>query len=171
MVKSDYVAYHNVEKMGEYRRGRGEFVFFSKKHRKFLENIAGSHVWVITGERDTARQMVYRLAAVFVASGLQQYEDGWQVTGVHGVRFATPILLNARPWFDVLYREQNNFSFGVSRIRSEDVIAELSNLQRKTRMEVRSKAGAKTQRPSPKLQAVLMASDLYPQGKVRAKRK
>ena len=47
--------------------------------------------------------------------------------------------------------EQNNFSFGLSRIKSEEVIAALSKLRPKTRMEVRSKARAKTQLPSPKL--------------------
>jgi hypothetical protein len=129
MVKSDYVAYHNVDKMGEYRRGRGGFAFFSRKHPKFLESTAGSHVWVITGARNAAGMMVYRLAVVFVVNGLKPHEDGWQVTGVHGFRFPAPVPLNARPWFEVLYREQNNFSFGVSRIRNDEVIAALDELR------------------------------------------
>ncbi|HOB99512.1 MAG TPA: ASCH domain-containing protein [Verrucomicrobiota bacterium] len=128
---NNYVAYHSTEVMGyEYGRakGKGGFAFLSRKSRTYLEKAIGSDVWVLTGTRNKARKMIYRLAAVYQPDAVKEYGDAFQIVGKRGRIFKPPVALNDQPWFQVLLREQNRFSFGFSRIQSEVVIAALNAL-------------------------------------------
>ena len=127
---NNFVAYHSTEVMGyEYRLGKGDLVFLSKKTRTYLEKSIGCDVWVVTGTRDASRKMVYRLAAVYQPDRVEKYQDRFQVCGKRGHQFKPPVVLNGLAWFDVLLREQNRFSFGFSRIQSPAIVAALNRLR------------------------------------------
>jgi hypothetical protein len=128
---NNYVAYHSTEVMGyEYGQGKrtGEFGFLSRKSRTYLDKAIGCDVWVVTGTRDKARRMIYRLAAVYQPDAVREHGDRFRVVGKRGRIFKPPVVLNDLPWFQTLLREQNRFSFGFSRIQSEVVIAALRGL-------------------------------------------
>ena len=129
MASTEYVAYHSVEVMGrDYKTTGKSFSFWSGKTKTYLEKSIGSNVWVITGKRDGKKVMIYRLAAVYTPDAVSEDGDGYLITGSHGHVFTRPLELNALPWFVVLLKEQNRFSFGFSRIQSAEVIAELNAL-------------------------------------------
>jgi hypothetical protein len=128
--RGDFVAYHSTELMGHsYRSRRGEMRFLSKKPRAFLEKSIGCNVWVITGTRETGRNMIYRLAAVHIGTQVKDSDGVRVVVGKGGRVITPPVELNGRPWFNKLYREQNQFSFGFNGIRSAEVVAALHRLR------------------------------------------
>jgi hypothetical protein len=128
-MADDFVAYHSTRVMGRaYRPVTGEFAFFSRKSHSFLQKVIGGEVWAITGTQGASRRVSYHLAAVFTADDVLERGDACSVTGSGGHIFRPAILLNALPWFEVLVREQNNFSFGLSRIRDPGVREALHGL-------------------------------------------
>jgi hypothetical protein len=131
---ADYVAYHSVRKMGrDFTPGKGPYVFLSGKSRTFLEKVIGREVWVVTGTPGPDGKTIFRLAAVYTPDEVTQGSDVFLVKGTRGHGFKPPIELNDLPWFESLYREQHNFSYGMSRIRDENVIQALYALLPKKR--------------------------------------
>jgi hypothetical protein len=131
-VRNNYVAYHSADVMGyEYSPRNGRFRFISRKHRSYLEKAIGCEVWVVTGMRDQKRTMIYRLAAVYAPDAVKVCRDEFHIVGRHGHVFKPPVPLNDLPWFQLLFREQNRFSFGFNRIRSDAVIGALSRLRQR----------------------------------------
>jgi len=123
---SDFIGYHSVERMGRDYQPTEQFHFFSSKPESFLRSAIGSRVWVIVGTREGARTS-YRLAGMFTPSEVQPESDGYGILGT-GTPFRPAFDVTASPWFAELLREQNNFSFGFSRIRGESIVAELQRL-------------------------------------------
>lgn len=124
---SDFVAYHNTEKMGREFKPTRRFHFFSRKPEVFLRKALGNRVWTITGSRADSGRMLYRLAGVFTASDIRPELDGFSISG-DGTPFRPPIDVTAQSWFSELLREQNKFSFGFSRIRDENIVKGLESL-------------------------------------------
>lgn len=125
-ASADFVAYHSTDLMGyEYGPSKGPFQFGSRKSPTFLEKSIGSNVWAITGTRDEKGKLIYSLAAVYTPDQVKANKSYNLIRGKHGHIFKKPILLNGRPWFQALLREQNRFSFGFNRIRSQRAVAGL----------------------------------------------
>src|SRR4030095_12007623 len=110
-------------------RSTGTYQFFSRKRRTYLEKAIGSDVWVMAGTRDANGKLIYRLAAVYIPDEVRDYGDGFVILGKRGHSFENPVELNGLPWFSTLFREQNRFSFGFSRIQAADVVAALHVLR------------------------------------------
>ena len=123
---TDFIAYHNIDKMGGDFKPSRRFDFFSRKPETLLRSAIGNRVWTITGKRRKG-QMVYRLAGVFTPSEVQWEEDLFRISG-DGKPFNPPIDLSDLPWFVELFREQRNFSLGFNRIRAESIIEGLETL-------------------------------------------
>jgi len=122
---SDYIAYHSAKVMEhEYIAPKdGHFYWWSGKSEAFLRSAIGCRAWAITSRLD-GRRTVYSLAGVFTPSELRPENGGFAILG-DGTLFQPPFDVTALPWFSDLRREQTNFSFGFSRIRSESIITEL----------------------------------------------
>jgi hypothetical protein len=69
----------------------------------------------------------YRLAGVYSPDRVNDEEGDWLVQG-RGVRAAAEVDVTDLPWFAALFREQNQFSFGMNRIRNPEVIEALTGL-------------------------------------------
>lgn len=124
-----FVAYHSTEKMGHEFAPTQNFHFFSRKPENFLRSAIGARVWTITGTPDDAGHMVFRLAGVFTPSDVRQDGDGFGIVG-DGTPFRPAMDISSQEWFAELLSEQNNFSFGFNRIRSENVVAALERARR-----------------------------------------
>ena len=118
---SDFVAYHNTEKMGYEFEPTRRFHFFSRKPEVFLRKALRNRVWTVTGSRAHSGRMLYRLAGVFTALDVRPESDGFSIKG-DGMPFRPPIDITAESWFSELLREQNKFSFGFNRIRGENIV-------------------------------------------------
>lgn len=114
-----YVAYHSAAIMGRQYQGGRDFAFFSRKREKLLQRSIGQEVWVIASADE--RPMRYFLNGVYTPRAIEAQGDGWCIVG-EGVPFDPPIEVSERHWFRALLTEQNNFSYGFNRIRSQVVI-------------------------------------------------
>ena len=124
---SDFVAYHSHDVMG-YDYTPGDWAFYSNKPLTFLQSAIGGRVWVITGRRDDGRHMVYRLAGAYTPSEIHSEMDRHIVFGERGIPITPPVEIGAHSWFARLLDEQNNFSYGFSRIRDESIVTELQRV-------------------------------------------
>ncbi|MGH8259581.1 MAG: HNH endonuclease [Steroidobacteraceae bacterium] len=115
-----YVAYHSAVIMGGPYGGGTDFVFLSRKPEKQLHRSIGQEVWVIASEGQ--RPVRYFLAGVYTPHKIETKRDGSRILG-EGIPFEPPIDVTDLPWFRALRKEQNNFSYGFNRIRSQDVIS------------------------------------------------
>lgn len=123
-VREHYVAYHSASRMGRQYKARGaRFGFSSWKPEAQLRKAIGQSVWVITS--DGQRPSRYFLAGFYTPNTIEAAGDGWEVWG-RGTRCEPHIDVTRVAWFNVLRKEQNNFSFGFNRIRSPEVINALS---------------------------------------------
>lgn len=122
---SDFVAYHSVEKWGDYQPGE-KLNFYSGKSESFLRSSIGCPVWVVVGTR-SSRGMSYQLAGRYVPAKIRARSHGHGVIG-SGVSFQPPVELSKLKWFSRLFREQSNFSFGFNKIHDTVVLAELQKL-------------------------------------------
>jgi hypothetical protein len=117
--KSGASSYHSASLMGHAYQGSTDFGFFSRKSKSYLQRSFGQTVWVIASRG--GRPLRYFLEGVYTPTGVAPDGDGWQISG-KGIPFRSPNDVTGLSWFEALYREQNNFSFGLNRIRSVDVI-------------------------------------------------
>lgn len=118
-----YIAYHSVELMGHEYEPTEQFHFFSRKPQSVLRRALGNRVWVVVGRRDGSAT-TFSLAGVFTPSEVRAESDGFGIVGP-GTPVRPSIDVTARPWFQALLQEQRNFSFGLNRIRSKEIVAEL----------------------------------------------
>lgn len=127
---NDFIAYHSAEKMGyEYEHRPGKtFSFLSNKPRKLLEGAIGHRVWVITSSRGPDRRMIYRLAGFYMPSEVVDDEGCYVIRGERGIHLAEPVEVSFLPWFLRLFKEQNRFSYGFSRIRDGRIVDELQRV-------------------------------------------
>ena len=126
-----FVAYHSTDAMGHELEHGSEFRFYSSKPRAFLEQAIGERVWVITGTRDDAGSMIYRLAEVYTPLEISVADTGgfaFSVVGHEGRAIQPAIILNHFEWFRNLRRSLANFSLGFSEIRQPEVISGLTEL-------------------------------------------
>lgn len=134
-VTHDYVAFHSSQVMGyDYRTPKDDFHFTSRKPERYLRGAIGCRAWVIASTRVGSRTS-YRLAGMFSPSTIARENGKFGIWG-QGVPLDPPLEVTTLPWFEELRREQNNFSFGFSRIRSANVIAELQRLLRSDASDV-----------------------------------
>ncbi len=122
---SDFIAYHSEKVMGhKYSHPKdGRFYWWSGKPESFLRTGIGGRVWAISSRLVGGRN-VYSLAGIFTPSDVQPKSGGYDIIG-DGRLFRPSVDVTKLPWFLDLRREQNNFSYGFSRIRSESIITEL----------------------------------------------
>jgi hypothetical protein len=83
---------------------------------KSTSNVAGSRIWLITGEGQPRK---YFLVLWFLADVVESGEDeGFKtrVAGEHGQRFDPMIPLDDEEWFLEFKRTRANFSLGFSPI-------------------------------------------------------
>lgn len=102
------------------------FHFFSRKAESFLHRAVGCRVWVFVSAHDGPRR-IYRLAGMFKPSIIRAENEGFGIIG-SGTPFRPQFEVTALPWFTELRQEQNKFSYGFNRIRSESIVAELQRL-------------------------------------------
>lgn len=128
---SDYIAYHNSEKMGhEYGHNEGEpWAFSTNKTKNFLNNAIGQRLWVITGSRGVGKTRAYGLAGVYTPSEVVRgnVHFKFQIRGNRGTAFEPRIDVMTLPWFRKLVRE-HRLSFGVSRVKDKRIIAGLESI-------------------------------------------
>ena len=126
-----YVAYHSTPYTETAFRPIGKaYGFYSRKHKNQLLEVIGNKVWMFSGTREN-KQMVYRLHGFYIASEVSETEEderfSYLVSG-RGQLLKKPLPVSGLDWFQELYDEQNNFSFGMNRIKSSTVVAELEKL-------------------------------------------
>lgn len=124
---TDYVQYHNSEKMGvsclEFSPD-GDFGIATNK--RVSEKIIGSRIWLIGGI-DKPRK--YYLCYNFIVDDIVEIDDdfGFEVCGEQGQFFQPPIFLNDFPWFKDFLKSQASFSLGLQRI-DERFVRELEKI-------------------------------------------
>jgi hypothetical protein len=121
-----YVAYHSVEIMGSDYSPSTDFGFYTRKPEKFVRGAIGSTAWVIVGKR-VSGQMQYQLAGAYTPTDVKDEDGTWVITGP-GTPLRPLMDVTSLPWFSVLKRDQNNFSFGFNRINNQDVINALMSI-------------------------------------------
>jgi len=127
-----FVAYHSGPYMkDELKPTNDNFGFYSRKRKSQLLRIIGNNVWMISGTRDRDKRMIYRLHGFYIASRVSQAQDSRFLHLVSGTEvhvLKLPVTLNDFVWFWDLYKEQNNFSLGMNKIRDGKVVAQLEKL-------------------------------------------
>ncbi len=122
-----FVAYHKFKEWGNYDTTSKVFAHYSGKSLKHLEKTIGQRVWVIGGKL-IDRKMQYNLLSCFSPRTVEEDQDiGYNVEG-EGIGLDFPNNLLNYPWFLQLKEEQQNFSFGLNEIKSQEVIDGLLNL-------------------------------------------
>ncbi len=115
-----FVAYHIAADRGRLDwSGRARTGFETSKGTA-AQNSLRQWVWVIPGEGPKRHRQHVLLGAYRPSVSVGQMKDGKQIFKVEGPirkRFPQPIVLNGQPWFELLYRSQNNFSFGFNEIK------------------------------------------------------
>lgn len=124
---NDYIAYHSSELMGYEYWPSENISFYSRKAESFLKRAIGCRTWIVASTRQHGR-LNYRLAGMFLPSGIRPWEDGgFSIIGA-GTPFRPPFEISTLPWLKELLIEQNKFSYGFNRIRSEATVSELLRL-------------------------------------------
>jgi hypothetical protein len=119
-----FVQYHNPDSMGPFQRRGGRRCGI--RTNKPVKQLRGDFVWLITGE-GTPR--MYSLCEAFVVEHIDEKPGplGNEAKG-HGLAFKRPILIDKKPWFELLRRRTGNFGFGLQRIKDQEVIRGLMEL-------------------------------------------
>lgn len=131
ILSENFVVYQSTDRFGSEYKATTPYRWFSRKGRKFLESSIGGNVWMITGTRDSTKRMIYQLVGRFTPSEILEEETDPGTRIIHGelgISLEEPLTLNGVGWFEDLLEEQNNFSLGFNRIRSNQIIAELQAL-------------------------------------------
>lgn len=119
-----FVAYHNVNKMGCDFEVVDEFCFFSNKATNFLLQTVGARVWIISGLQN-GKKKSYHLEGVFIPDQVIESEDNnfsHAISGAIGVVFNPGINLNDLKWFPDFLKSQSNFSIGIASINHKDAL-------------------------------------------------
>ncbi|HEY5297113.1 MAG TPA: HNH endonuclease [Verrucomicrobiae bacterium] len=123
---SDYIAYHSVEKWGEYSPDEN-LNFYSGKSEAFLRKSIGCNVWVIVG-KPAQKRTVYFLAGKYTSEKIRPRPiGGFDVIGL-GKSFLPMIELSKLKWFSRLKAEQGNFSHGFNQIHDAQALKKLSEI-------------------------------------------
>lgn len=121
-----YVAYHSIEKWGDYAPSK-KLNFYSGKSESYLSNSIGANVWVIVGTREKNRTN-FRLVGKYSPTQIRSEKGGgFRIIG-SGEPFFPQIELRNFGWFSRLFREQRNFSRGFCQIGDEKVLKSLEKL-------------------------------------------
>jgi len=128
---SHYIAYHSTERMGYEYKPKGEFSHYSGKPLSFLQSAIGGRIWVIAGKRGKKRTE-YSLAATYLATEVVPVDSEFLIRGESGLYFKPAPQVSEEAWFKELFREQNQFSYGFSQIRSDQVINALLRILKST---------------------------------------
>lgn len=118
----DFIVYHNPDVMGPLA-DEPSFEVFTNKSVSAAR--VGDRVWLITGE-GTPRN--YSLACWFYVENFGSGEDvGFKhcVSGSEGRTFSPFEPISKQEWFGRFKKDQGNFAFGLSRITTPDVVANL----------------------------------------------
>jgi len=123
-----FVAYHSTSLMGYTLALKPkEFHWYSRKSPNFLEKTIGNKVWMIMGTK-VGKRTKYELMGYYFPHEVDASEEGvYVVSGSEG-KIIVPFVLDDYAWFQELLRIQNKFSFGLSRIHQDEVIAGLENI-------------------------------------------
>jgi len=124
-----YIAYNKVAEWGTIGPKVEAFNQFSNHPYSRLKPSIGQRAWSVSGERIHGR-MYYRLHYTFQPEEIIDEDGGgYRIFGYVDHEFDQPVLLNELPWFSLLFREQNNFSFGFNEIKHPEIIAGLQYLR------------------------------------------
>jgi len=126
---SNYMAYHNADQRGPYPCHTGNFGHYSGFSSARLRAIVGSRVWVVSGSTPPSqKRKSFALVSVFSPTEVRPDGDIFCVWSAQGSLFKPPISLDHLPWFAELKTSQNNFSYGLSRIREPHIVDALDQL-------------------------------------------
>jgi hypothetical protein len=136
-----YIAYNKVREWGDYSVDVGdtEFGHYSGHHKSKLEKTIDQTIWVISGEKING-SMVYKLCSTYKPTHIEDDEAENPETGKieftglrcvigKGFGFIPPIEVTGFQWFAELFKEQNRFSLGLNRIKSEVVVHALEKIR------------------------------------------
>jgi hypothetical protein len=126
LIMSHYIAYHSVHVMGRDYTPATEFSFYTRKPEGLVFAAVGATAWVIVGKR-VSGHMQYLLAGAYEPRDVADEAGVWVIKG-RGTPLDPRLDVTNLPWFAILKREQNNFSFGFNRIQDQDVIGALTRL-------------------------------------------
>ncbi|XWW46647.1 hypothetical protein JYG30_04070 [Fibrella sp. USSR17] len=112
-----YVAYHKFDEWGEYDTTKVEFGHWSNHPLSRLEKTISQRVWVVGGVL-VGRKTEYKLLSYFTPETIEQAEEGGFWVDGTGVGFVPPVKLFSQSWWDILKREQANFSLGLNEIKN-----------------------------------------------------
>ncbi len=124
---ADYVVYHNPDVMGYGALDVGDLSIYTNKDPG---NVAGSRVWLLTGEGSPRK---FLLRATFLISEVRKSdrpEFKTRVLGKAGTLMHPMPVLNDEPWFNQFKKSQGNFAFGFQPIGEPDAVAGLHALFR-----------------------------------------
>lgn len=118
---SDYVVYHNEEKMG-YKLSSTKRGYYQILTSKSVESLKGATIWLIEGRRlKSKRHKDYYLSERFVVDEVDHDDDKNYAFGKEGTSYRPEIHLNRLDWFPAFRKRMANFSVGMQKLRSEDV--------------------------------------------------
>lgn len=127
-----YVAYHSTEGMGYPLEVSGEGAgFLSNKGLRYLKNVVGQKVWMITGTKGKNKRKDYYLVGFYIPSVVMESTNpdfDWWIGGEEVHRAEPPIYLNDYEWFPALLRSQGCFAFGITEIRQPEIVKALEQL-------------------------------------------
>lgn len=125
-----YVAYHKFDEWGEYDTTDTIFRHWSNHSQSHLEKTIGQRVWVIGGVL-AGQKTQFTLLSYFTPATVKLAKDeGFWVTGM-GIGLVPPIKLFSQSWWDILKREQANFSLGLNETKNPLIINGLLGLAEK----------------------------------------
>lgn len=106
---TDFVVYHNPDVMGYPAIDVDRLAIYTDKKPG---SIAGSRVWLLTGE---GKPRTFRLRATFVVASVEpsdKPEFETKILGKAGELLDPMPILNEEPWFEAFKRNHGNFAFG-----------------------------------------------------------
>lgn len=120
---SDYVLYHNPDRMGHSAEEVDWFNIVTSKH---LPAVIGSRVWLLTGD---GKPRTYKLIGHFTPTTMVPSEDDdfkWRISGppTSGVqiRHSRWPVLNRLPWWSAFLKSQANFSLGLQPVTDAEYL-------------------------------------------------
>ncbi|MDX2032047.1 MAG: hypothetical protein SF339_15335 [Blastocatellia bacterium] len=122
-----FIAYNKDAEWEAIEPGGDYFGHWSRHPYTRLQETLGETVWVISGERVDGK-MVYRLCHYYRPENIEEENGSFLVEGP-GRGFEPHIDVTDDAWFQELFQEQNNFSYGLNRKKSERVIESLLQLR------------------------------------------
>jgi hypothetical protein len=123
-----FVAYHSTALMGyPLELNPKEFSWYSRKSPNFLEKTIGNKVWMIMGTK-VGKRTKYELMGYYFPHEIDDSEKGVYVVRGNEGKIIVPSILDDYAWFLELLKIQNKFSFGLSRIHQDEIIAALEKI-------------------------------------------